>query len=111
MCLLGQKALQAGKGRSLPALAAGLGCLGRAHGARVSLTGTSRRSGRVCVGPAGVMVAVGEPRWLILLSETLLVQAGEWWFMKTEMITPASREPPAPSVYLQGPACLCHQLL
>lgn len=61
MCLLGQKALQAGKGRSLPALAAGLGCLGRAHGARVSLTGTSRRSGRVCVGPAGVMVAVGEP--------------------------------------------------
>lgn len=102
MCLLGQKALQAGKGWSLPrsllGLARGLGCLGWAHGARVSLTGTSRRSGRVCEGPAGVMVAVGEPQWLILLLETLLVQAGEPGFMKTKMIPTASWEPPAPSL-------------
>lgn len=44
------------------------------------------------------MVAVGEPQWLILLLETLLVQAGEPGFMKTKMIPTASWEPPAPSL-------------
>lgn len=115
MCLLGQKALQAGKGRSLlsslPALATGLGCLGRARRAWVSLAGTSTCSGRVSVGPARLMVAVGAPRCLVLLVEMLMVQAGERWFMKTEKITTASWEPPAPSACLHGPACPCHQSL
>lgn len=57
------------------------------------------------------MVAVGEPRCQILLLETLLVQAGERWFTKTKMIPTANQEPPAPSVYLHGAACLCHRLL